>query len=178
MGPVREKSCCFTGHRHIAAQEALWVRRRLRQEIARLEAMDVTGFLAGGAIGFDTLAAQEVLRAKEEAFPWIRLVLVLPCLGQEAKWNERDASLYRQLLRQADQVVYTADTYFKGCMLQRNRYLVDHSAHCVCYLKTPERGGTAYTVRYARQRGVPVTNLAVLPQGGGQTAFGPDGSLI
>lgn len=160
MTLIREESCCFTGHRRIAPQEAQQARLLLRQEIARLEKGGVDTFLAGGAMGFDTLAAQEVLRARGSLFPWLRLVLVLPCLGQESRWPARDAAVYRGLLRQADQVIYTADVYSKGCMFQRNRFLVEHSAHCICFLKDRARGGTAYTVGYARQQGLPVVNLA------------------
>lgn len=157
----RENTCCFTGHRRIPQGAAAGVRLQLRRQLARLAADRGVGtFLAGGAVGFDTLAAQEVLRARGEHFPWLRLVLVLPCMGQEAAWSQRDAAIYRTLLRQADEVVYTAEAYYKGCMFRRNRYLVDHSAYCLCYLHDTERGGTAYTVKYARQQGLEVTNLA------------------
>ena len=36
---------------------------------------------AGGALGFDTLAAQTVLDMKKE-YPQLRLILVLPCEDQ------------------------------------------------------------------------------------------------
>lgn len=160
MGPIREKSCCFTGHRHVPSQEAPALRERLRREIARLAGeKQVRDFLAGGAVGFDTMAAQEVVAAREES-PGLRLVLVLPCMGQESLWPRREAAVYRTLLRQADEIVYTGEVYQKGCMFRRNRYLVDHSAYCLCYLRDTARGGTAYTVRYARQQGLCVTNLA------------------
>lgn len=154
----RETSCCFTGHRRIPAQEGLWLRRKLREEISALAEEGVATFLAGGALGFDTMAAQEVLRVRGERFPHLRLVLVLPYVGQESQWSQRDAAVYRALLRQADEVVYTAKAYTRGCLFQRNRYLVDHSAHCVCYLQR-DTGGTAYTVRYARERGLVIHDL-------------------
>ena len=44
-------------------------------------------------------------------------------------------------------------------MFERNRYLVDHSDICICYCAS-EEGGTAYTVHYAEQKGIPVVNLA------------------
>ena len=125
----------------------------------------VDTFLAGGALGFDTLAAQEVLRLKAAGLPQLRLVLVLPCLGQEAYWKAEDAALYRDLLRQADEAIYTADVYSKWCMFQRDRYLVNHSAYCLCYWNREqgERGGTAYTVGYARKQGLEVENLGDFP---------------
>ena len=56
-------------------------------------------------------------------------------------------------------MVYTSQAYTAGCMHKRNRHLVDNSSVCVCYL-TKDSGGTAYTVRYARKRGLEVINLA------------------
>ncbi len=166
MKLIREKSCCFTGHRNIPLREGLLVRRRLRAEIARLAGEGIYTFLAGGALGFDTMAAQEVLRARAEGLTQLQLALALPCLGQESLWSQRDAAVYRALLRQADEVIYTGDVYTQGCMFRRNRYLVDHSSYCLCYLTKPGRGGTAYTVKYARDRGLTVINLAetLLPE--------------
>lgn len=155
----RETSCCFTGHRRIPEQEGLWLRRRLREEILALAQKGVTTFLAGGAMGFDTMAAQEVLRVRAMGLLTLQLVLALPYVGQESQWHQRDAAVFRTLLRQADQVVYMGQEYRRGCMFQRNRFLVDHSAYCVCYL-VQDRGGTAYTARYAREQGLAVRNLA------------------
>ncbi len=162
MELIREKTCCFTGHRNIPLRESLGARWRLREEISRLAAKGVDTFLAGGAVGFDTLAAQEVLRVRAEGLANLHLVLVLPCLGQESRWSQRDAAIYRSLLRQADEVIYTGDVYTRGCMFTRNRYLVDHSAYCLCYLaEEATRGGTAYTVNYAQRKGLEILNLAV-----------------
>lgn len=163
----RETSCCFTGHRRIAEQDMLWLRRRLREEILDLAQAGVDTFLAGGALGFDTIAAQEVLRVRAMGLPTLKLVLALPYVGQEEQWRQRDAAVYRGLLRQADQVVYMGQAYARGCLFQRNRYLVDHSAYCICY-QVSERGGTAYTVGYARKRGLSVRNLAQLGAGPGE----------
>lgn len=161
----RETCCCFTGHRRIPEQEGLWLRRRLREEILSLVEEGVVTFLTGGALGFDTMAAQEVLRVRAMGFPALRLVMVLPYVGQETQWSQREAAVFRTLLRQADQVVYMGQEYRKGCMHQRNRYMVDHSSHCICY-QVRGRSGTAYTTRYAQEQGVSVRNLAQAPWNG------------
>ena len=127
-----------------------------------LAAAQIAGRDCGVALGFDTIAAQEVLRARGERYPGLKLELVLPYVGQEEQWSQRDASVYRAMLRQADRVVYIAGRYTQGCMFQRNRYLVEHSAYCLCYQKRG-RGGTAYTVRYANSQGLAVRNLAIQP---------------
>ena len=53
---------------------------------------------------------------------------------------------------------YVCDDYAPGCMFMRNRAMVDMSSICVSFQKR-ERGGTAYTVSYARRQGVRVINL-------------------
>ena len=45
------------------------------------------------------------------------------------------------------------------CMLKRNRHLVDGSSVCIAYL-AQEKGGTAYTVNYAKEHGLTVLNIA------------------
>lgn len=172
MKLIPEKSCCFTGHRQIPLREGLLLRQRLREEIGKLARAGIDTFLAGGALGFDTLAAQEVLRVRAETNPGLRLVLVLPCLGQESAWRQRDAAVYRSLLRQADEVIYTGDVYTRDCMFVRNRYLVDHSGCCICYLAHKvRRGGTYYTVQYAQSHGLRVVNLALCAEEGSEEPF-------
>ena len=158
MSMVREQTCCFTGHRELP----VWGREELA---AKLEAT-ITGLIdrgirfygAGGARGFDCLAAQTVLRLRENC-PSIKLILVLPCLTQTRSWRPEDIAEYERIKAQADKVVYTARQYTRGCMFKRNRHLVDNSSVCVCYLNR-ESGGTAYTVDYAEKRGLEVINLA------------------
>ena len=57
------KTCCFTGHRRIPADDLPAVAAALRREVLRLcREEGITVFLSGGALGFDTLAAETVLR--------------------------------------------------------------------------------------------------------------------
>ena len=50
-------------------------------------------------------------------------------------------------------MIYVSEDYYKGCMLERNRYLVDHSAKLLAVYNGERRGGTAMTVRYAKKIG-------------------------
>lgn len=125
--------------------------------MATLIQAGVTTFLTGGALGFDTLAARTVLRLKEQ-YPCIGLHLVLPCLSQTRGWRTEDAMEYEAIKAQANSVVYTSKTYTRGCMHKRNRCLVDSSSVCVCYL-TKDKGGTAYTVSYARSKGLSIISV-------------------
>ena len=98
-------SCCFTGHRQIASDDFLVLQKRLQKAIKYFIKQDVTDFYAGGALGFDTLAAQAVLKARR-FHPQVRLILALPCHDQDARWKEADRRLYASILQKADQVVY------------------------------------------------------------------------
>lgn len=151
-------TCCFTGHRRIPPEVVAPLRERLEAEIESLIRQGVRYFGAGGALGFDTLAAEAVLDLKA-VYPFIRLILVLPCRDQTRGWAEEDVKRYQAILKRADKVVYTAERYTSGCMYKRNRHLAEHSDCCLCYL-TENIGGTFYTVGLCRRRGIPVRNLA------------------
>ena len=59
---LRAKTCCFTGHRRIPREALPRLERRLSEELEALAARGVVYFGAGGALGFDTLAAEAVIR--------------------------------------------------------------------------------------------------------------------
>lgn len=142
----------------MTASEKENVTQLLEQTISRFIQTGVQYFGAGGAIGFDTLAAQTVLKLRKQ-YPHIKLILVLPCLSQTRSWKDDDIKVYEGIKARADRVVYTSQEYSKGCMFKRNRHLVDNSSVCICYL-TKDSGGTAYTVSYAKTQGLDVINLA------------------
>lgn len=154
----REKTCCFTGHREIPFLKSAAIQKRLKKTLEDLIGKGYCYFGAGGALGFDTLAAQTVLELKSK-YPQIRLILVLPCLSQADRWSDKDKAVYEDIKYRADKVVYTSQEYFSGCMHKRNRHLVDNSSVCICYL-TKNTGGTAYTVDYADRNGLKVINMA------------------
>ena len=155
---MKNRTVCFTGHRKIPTNQQETVARRLRENIIDLIHKGYMYFGAGGALGFDTLAAQIVLSLKE-TYPTIKLILVLPCLSQSDAWSLEDKSIYENIKGRADKVVYTSRDYTRGCMHKRNRHLVDNSSVCICYL-TEKTGGTAYTVDYAKKNGLLVVNTA------------------
>ena len=152
---MRKITCCFTGHRTIPSEMEKAVQDWLRGVIVQLyQTYGVRYFGAGGALGFDTLAAETVLELRAD-WPALRLILVLPYPGQEERWAREEQRRYQDILERADKVVYTAPRYAPGCFHVRNRHLVDHAGWCVAYL-TRDRGGTAYTVAYAKSRGLRV----------------------
>lgn len=112
---MRSKTVCFTGHRELPADNLPEISKHLEDTLVTLIEQGYRYFGAGGALGFDTLAAQSVLRLRER-YPQIRLILVLPCLNQTRSWQQADVDIYEELKRRADKVTYTSESYFRGCM--------------------------------------------------------------
>lgn len=72
------KNICFTGHRQIRNDSRLIA--RLEETLRNLiEQHGATDFYSGGAIGWDTLCAETVLKLRS-TYPHIRLHLVSPAV--------------------------------------------------------------------------------------------------
>ena len=156
---MKNETCCFTGHRQLPPGERAEIANRLERVITALYQRGVRYYGAGGALGFDAIAAQTVIRLRKSC-PGMKLILVLPCLTQTRGWRPEDVVEYKRIKAQADKVVYTSQQYTPDCWHKRNRHLVDNSGICVCYL-TKSDGGTAYTVKYAERQGLEVINVAI-----------------
>ena len=52
-------------------------------------------------------------------------VLILPGREQADRWSAAARARYRSILGRADSVVYVSPVYYQGCMLARNRRLVE-----------------------------------------------------
>ena len=155
---LKNKTVCFSGHRKLNSAEAEFVYNTLLRVIEELIKAGYIYYGSGGALGFDTVAAYAVLKLKEK-YPYIKLILVLPCRNQTAFWQRKDQKSYESLKKRADKIVYTENLYCNGCMQKRNRHLVENSSVLVCYLKKSS-GGTAYTLRYAKEKGLKIINVA------------------
>lgn len=156
---MNEKNVCFTGHRSVKVTNELMV--RLNETLTDLIENGATDFYAGGALGWDSIAAEAVLKLRE-SYPHIKLHLVLPCSPEEQtyKWNDTQKVEYYNILKTADAVEYTSKHYYDGCMKVRNARLVELADCCVCYYDNRSRSGTGQTVRMAKEKGIRIINLA------------------
>jgi uncharacterized phage-like protein YoqJ len=147
-------SVAFTGHQSYDGQSTQVLCAMLRK-------LCMTGydtFLSGMACGFDLAAAEAVLALRQE-YPILKLIAVVPFVGQEKKFSETDRARYRTILQAAHQIVTLADSYTKGAYYRRNDYLVEHAGKVVAwYIR--RQSGTGYTIRRAQKRGIEVINLA------------------
>ena len=144
----------------IAYGDAVKLPALLEEVLVDLINRGATVFRAGGAIGFDTVAALKVLELRER-YPHIRLELILPCRNQTERWEETAVRTYHYILERADSYRYLFDAYFEGCMQERDRRLVEGSDVCVTFCNR-SRSGTAYTFALALRSGVEVINVCDL----------------
>ncbi len=154
-----EKSltCCFTGHREIAPIHEESLPLLLEETVGELLEEGVRRFVTGGALGFDTLAAETVLHLKE-SFPDLLLTVIAPHRNQSRSWCREDRLRYESIRERADEFLVLYERYVSGCMRRRNHAMVDRSGICVAYLLHAP-SGTRQTVDYALQSGLRVIDL-------------------
>ena len=134
------------------------VKDKTMEVITELYLRGVRTFKAGGALGYDTIAALCVLELREK-YPDVRLELELICEEQADGWEPGERGMYAAILNKCDVSRYASAHYSTPAIFARNRNLVNGSDVCVCYL-TKTSGGTAYTANYAKKCGLKVINIA------------------
>ena len=120
--------------------------------------MGIRNYYCGMAIGFDMLAAEVVLSLKSE-LPQLKLIAVIPFKGQSVRWNYKEQAKYNAILAQCDDSILLSKTYYNGCLLRRNDYMLAHSCGLVAFFDGKPKGGTFYTCRKAKASGMDIINL-------------------
>ena len=69
---MKRQTCCFTGHRKIPLNQLEQLTQRLKDAVTACIQEGYLYFGAGGALGFDTLAAKTILELKAK-YPEIKL---------------------------------------------------------------------------------------------------------
>ena len=121
---MSRKRCFFIGHREATDDLLLALRTAIEQHIVEY---GVTEFLVGKYGGFDRLAAQCVIAAKQK-HPDITLTLLLPYHPSERKIDLPqgfDDSCYPPGQESVPRQV---------AIVRANRYAVDHSDHLITYV--------------------------------------------
>ena len=152
-------ACAFTGHRPVRFsfgydeedEKCIRLKLTLAAQISRLIEIGVSTFYTGMALGTDQWCAEIVLDMKRQ-YPNVRLNAVLPCETQASKWSPEQRERHFNTLADCDDVITLNTRYTPDCMLERNRYMVDHAAYLLAVYDGGNKGGTAYTVRYAREK--------------------------
>ena len=141
------KSCAFTGHRVLPEY---FSSKKLYTEIEKLIKEGVEIFYNGMAIGFDLLAAEQVIKLKKK-YNKVKLVACIPCYNQEKSFSQKDKQRYVEILKRVDEQVLLSETYYRGCMQVRDKYMADRADVLVAFCEK-ETGGAAYTLKYFKKK--------------------------
>ena len=163
----RETTCSFTGHRpeklpwrgDESDPRCLALKERLAAAVEDAYDKGMRHFMCGMARGADFYFCDAVLELRERR-SGVTLEAVIPCEEQAARWGERDRERWFSLVERCDGETMLQHHYDKGCMLRRNRYLVDHSSMLIA-VYDGMLGGTMYTLSYAMKRGLETVILEV-----------------
>ncbi len=153
------KTCCCTGHRPkgFPFEYGKDIKRH-KEYLHALEekiklvftGYGVTSFISGMALGADLDFAEIVLKLRDK-YP-ITLECAIPDANQTLKWNDKDKQRYTALLERADEKNYVSGRSVADSMLKRNRYMVDTSEIVIAIFNGIEKGGTWYTINYAKKQ--------------------------
>ncbi len=161
----RTKTCCFTGHRpeklpwrrNESDPRCLALKERLDRALDAAYDQGMRHFLCGMALGADFYFCDAVLALRARR-PGVTLEAVIPCEEQASRWQEADRERYFSLVEQCDYETMVQRHYDRGCMLRRNRHMVDRSAMLIA-VYDGMLGGTMYTLTYAMKHQLDVVIL-------------------
>ena len=165
MPQGRPITCCFTGHR---PEKLPWgtdeadprckaLKCKIKDAVESAYDGGMRHFICGMARGCDFFFAETVLALRLEKAD-VTLEAAVPCPTQADKWPEADRERWRSILNACDLETMVQHSYGPGCMLRRNRYMVDHSSLIIAVYDGTS-GGTRYTLEYALRRRVPFIDI-------------------
>ncbi len=149
----KEKTVSLSGNRQLLSD---FKKDKVLLVLENLIKKGFNTFLCGMAVGFDTECFL-ILKELREIYP-INIYACVPCKDQDKSFSEKEKEIYQKLLKDSDEVILLSEHYYKGCMIVRNKYMVDNSSVLVCYNRK-DSGGTFYTVNYAKKRGLKIIEL-------------------
>lgn len=142
------KSCCVTGHRDIPTNKLVYVMGELEKEILQAVEDGYTHFISGFAEGTDLLFASIVVRLIENN-PALSLEAAIPYRSRLNTTNE----LFYKMISACKIVGVHSEKYSPNCFMKRNQFMVSQAQRVIAVYDGRERGGTFYTIQYARKQG-------------------------
>lgn len=151
---LRKHRCCFTGHRpeKMAVPEQQMA-ALLETEIRKAIDGQFTTFISGMAKGVDVVAAEIVLRLREQDNR-LKLICALPHPGFGLHWGGGWTERFKKVLAQADLDLTICPRFSYASYQARNEWMCRHSGLVIAVFNG-ERGGTKNTLNYAKRIGVP-----------------------
>ena len=158
MNFTRTETVAFTGHRNLRFAEEEKLRGFLRATIEKLYQLGKRNFISGLAIGFDLMAAEEVLLAKKRHAD-ILLIGAIPFPEQAARYPFFASVKYKDIRSKLDKEVMVSYAYHTRCYLERDVWMISKSSFLVAYYDGRRHSGTEFTVNRAKKIKLPMVNL-------------------
>ena len=130
----------------------------LEPEIRRAVADGFDTFITGLALGVDTWAAEIVIKLINEGEK-IHHISAVPFEGVENNRTEEDIARFKFIIDNSDGTYYISDHPSRKAFQKRDRWMVDHAERIIAVFNGT-RGGTAYTIDYAKSLGKEVVMLS------------------
>ena len=163
------KACCFSGHRpdrfpwgtDEKDEGCLRLKMMLQAEIEQAVLDGYTHFIAGGAPGVDTWAAEIIREMKQSVKKPVTLEIALPFAGYNGRAGRAGADRQKMVCASADKITVVSGLKSLPAYHARNRYMVDNSRRLIAVFdeQSGMRGGTFQTLRYARMRGLEIRQI-------------------
>ncbi len=155
----REHTCCFTGHRpdklpwHTNEKDprCAHLLQAMDQALERAYQAGCRHFICGMARGCDLYFCAQVL-ALRDRYADVTVEAAIPCQSQTDGWPEEERARHAALLDQCNFETMVQHHYDRGCMMRRNRYMVDRSCRIIAVYDGIPKGGTASTLAYAMKQ--------------------------
>lgn len=163
----RSVTCCFTGHRPAKLPwgfdegdpRCAALKKAILREVEGLYRRGWRHFICGMALGCDLYFAEAVLALRARC-PAVTLEAAIPFPGQADRWPEGSRARWQRTVSACDLESVVQNHYDRGCMLRRDRYMVDRSSAVLAVFDdTP--GGTKYTLDHAARAGLEILLLDV-----------------
>lgn len=122
---------------------------RLYEKVLDLVDMGVTTFICGMAMGVDMDIAETVIKIRKEFNLELRLECAIPFPDQVKGFPYSWKIRYNDIIARADKVTVIGSKYSKQCYHERNRYMIDRCNILFAVWNGKQKGGTAYTIKYA-----------------------------
>lgn len=161
----RAQTCCFTGHRPMKLpwkyneddERCIALKEKLYDVAEAVYLSGVRHFICGMALGCD-LYFCEILISLRNKYPDITIEAAIPCETQASRWREPERERYYRLVEQCDVETMLQREYTFSCMIDRNRYMVDHSSVLIA-VYDGTLGGTMQTVVYAKSKKLEIIQI-------------------
>lgn len=162
---LRDLTCCFTGHRpnklawgyQEEDPRCLAMKRWMAQAIQQAWDAGYLRFICGMALGCDLSFCEAALDFRQ-THPELILEAAIPCPQQADRWRPEQKQRWQNLVEQCSHKTVLSPVYSRWCMLQRDRYMVDHSSRIIAVFNgTP--GGTMQTLTYAMRKKLDIVRL-------------------